>query len=68
MYMIYQQYITAIKNAYASQKDVAQHAETARLCREWLESLDIEADLRSALVEPIRVLEETFQDLVNQSQ
>ncbi len=64
MYMIYQQYTTAIKNAYTGEQDVAQHAETARLCREWLDSLRIEVELRNALIEPIRVLEEAFQDLV----
>jgi len=63
MYMIYQQYTTAIKNAYAGGVDVANDAETARMCREWLESLRIEPELRNALVEPIRVLEEAFADL-----
>lgn len=68
MYMIYQQYITAIKNAYSGRNDVAQQAEAARLFREWLESLRIEAELRDALVEPVRVLEEAFQALVASSQ
>jgi hypothetical protein len=67
MYMIYQQYTTAIKNAYTGEQDVAKNAETAKLCREWLESLQIERDLRNALVEPIRVLEEAFADLVTSS-
>jgi len=67
MYMIYQQYTTAIKNAYSGDKDVAQHVESANLCREWLESLAIDVELRNALVEPIRALEEAFQDLVDQS-
>lgn len=64
MYMIYQQYTTAIKNAYAGKQDVAQHAETARLCREWLESLRIDRDMRNVLIEPIRALEEAFKDLL----
>jgi hypothetical protein len=68
MYMIYQQYITAVKNVYSGRQDLEQHLETARLCREWLESLEIEVDLRNALVEPIQVLEEAFQDLVDQPQ
>jgi len=66
MYMIYQQYTTAIKNAYAGDKGVAQHVESAKLCREWLESLAIDVELRNALVEPIRVLEEVFQDIADQ--
>lgn len=64
MYMIYQQYTTAIKEAYAGAEDVAQRAKSARLCREWLESLKVDDQLRHALVEPISVLEEAFQDLV----
>ncbi len=67
MYMIYQQYTTAIKNAYAGAEEVSQHLQSAHLCREWLESLDVDVDLRNALVEPIKVLEEAFQDLANQS-
>ena len=66
MYMIYQQYTTAVKNVYAGEPDVAQHAETAKFCREWLETLEIGIDLQNALVEPIRVLEEAFEDLVEQ--
>lgn len=66
MYMIFQQYTTAVKSAYAGSPDIAQHLQSARLCREWLESLAIEANLRHALVEPIAVLEEAFQDLAKQ--
>jgi len=66
MYMIYQQYTSAIKNAYSGGQDVSQHLENARLCRQWLDSLVIDSDLRDALVEPISVLEEAFQDLVEQ--
>ena len=65
MYMIYQQYTTAIKNAYADKEDVPQHVSRARSCREWLESLEIDADLRNGLVEPIQALEEAFQDLTD---
>lgn len=67
MYMIYQQYTTAIKTAYSGRRDVSVQVEAASSCRRWLESLEIEADLRNALVEPIRVLEEAFQDLVDQA-
>jgi len=65
MYMIYQQYTSAIKGAYSGHRDVSRHAEAAKASREWLESLEIEADLRDALTEPIRALEEAFQDLVD---
>lgn len=65
-YMIYQQYTTAIKEAYAHHPDVARHAAAARSCREWLASLEIKPELRSALVEQITALEEAFQDLLRQ--
>jgi hypothetical protein len=63
MYMIYQQYTTAVKEAYRDAPDVAQNAAAARLHRQWLESLRISEELRNALVEPIRALEEAFADL-----
>jgi hypothetical protein len=66
MYMIYQQVTSAVKSAYAGKQNVVQQVESARMCRQWLESLEIEPDLRSALVEPIRVLEEAFHDLLQQ--
>ena len=65
MYMIYQQYTSAIKEAYSGQQDVSRHAKASLASREWLESLDIDADLRDALVEPMRVLEEAFRDLIS---
>lgn len=64
MYMIYQQYTSAIKDAYSGHQGVSRHAESAKTSREWLESLDIDADLRDALVEPMRILEEAFRDLI----
>jgi hypothetical protein len=66
--MIYQQYQTAIKNRYSGKNNLQQHVESARLCREWLESLDIDAGLRNSLIEPIQVLQEAFQELVDQAQ
>jgi hypothetical protein len=66
MYMIYQQYTTAIKEGYASHSptDIAQQASAARTSREWLESLEIDPQLRSSLVEQIRTIEEAFEDLM----
>lgn len=66
MYMIYQQYTTAIKEGYANhpQPDIAQHAAAAKTCREWLESLEIDPQLRGALVEQIRAIEEAFGELI----
>jgi hypothetical protein len=63
MMMIYQQYTTAIKTAYADHPDLAQHLETAETCRRWLQSLDLDPHLRTALVEPIQAIEEAFKDL-----
>jgi hypothetical protein len=66
MYMIYQQYTTAIKEGYANhpQPDIAQHAAAARTCREWLETLEIDRQIRAALVEQIRAIEDAFGDLM----
>jgi len=68
MYMIYQQYQTAIKNKYSGKQDLQQHVKSARECREWLESLEIDVELRNSLVEPIQVLQEAFQELVDYSE
>jgi len=62
-YMLYAQYTAAVKQAYAGRADAAQHADRARACREWLESLEIEPKVRDSLVEQIKTLEEAFQDL-----
>jgi hypothetical protein len=66
-YMIYQQYTTAIKEAYAHHPDVAKHAAAARTCRQWLASLEIKPELRGVLVEQIMALEEAFQDLLREN-
>ena len=64
-YMIYQQYTTAIKNAYAEDESVAEMYAAAKICREWLESLKIDPRLRGPIVEPIAALEEAFKDLMS---
>ena len=64
--MIYQQYTTAIKMAYANHPDLAQQVETAESCRRWLQSLVLDPHLRTALVEPIQAIEEAFKDLAQQ--
>jgi hypothetical protein len=65
-YMIYQQYTTAVKEGYAGhpQPVIAQQAEAAKSCREWMESLEINAQIRDGLVEQIRALEEAFEELM----
>ena len=63
MYMIYQQFTDAIKNAYRNRPEAARQLELATASRQWLETLEIDVELRNALVEPIRVLEEAFQDI-----
>jgi len=65
-YMIYQQYTTAIKEAYTHHPDLARHAAAAKTCREWLASLAIKPELRNTLVEQITALEEAFQDLLRE--
>ena len=65
MYMVYQQYTTAIKEAYANHPDLAHHLSTAAACREWLESLTIRPDMRQTLVEQMQAIEEAFRDLAD---
>jgi hypothetical protein len=66
--MIYQQYQTAIKSSYSGKQDLQQQVSSARECREWLESLDIDVELRNSLVEPIQVLQQAFQELVSHTE
>ena len=66
MYMLYQQYTTAIRQRYAGSLEVTRHASAAKACREWLESLDIDPRLRIGLVEQVRTLEEAFADLADE--
>jgi hypothetical protein len=66
-YMFYQQYETAVKQAYSGHPDAARHAATATSCRKWLESLEITPQVRDTLVEQMRVLEEAFQDAARTS-
>lgn len=63
-YMIYQQYTTAIKEAYAGDESLAERVATAAKWREWLASLKIEAKLRDPLVEQAAAIEEAFKDLL----
>lgn len=64
-YMIYQQVTTAVKQAYAGDEAVADLYAEARTCREWLESLKIDAKLRDPLVEPVAAIEEAFRGLLS---
>ena len=61
--MIYQQYTTAVKEAYTNHPDIAHHVAQAKACREWLASLTIKPEIRDSLVEQIRALEQAFEDL-----
>ena len=63
-YMIYQQYTTAIKQAYAGDESVSELYKAAKSCREWLESLEIDPKLRGPMVEPVAAIEEAFKDLL----
>lgn len=63
-YMIYQQYATAIKNAYEGDDAVDTMYRKATECRRWLDSLKIDPKLRDPLVEQIAWIEEAFSDLL----
>ena len=62
-YMIYQQYITAVKENYTGRDNLLElHAEAKRY-RTWLEGLNIDQKLKDSLVEPVAAIEGAFLDL-----
>lgn len=63
-YMIYQQYTTAIKDAYAGDEAVSELYDQAKSNRQWLASLKIDSKLRNPLVEQLAAIEEAFKDLL----
>jgi hypothetical protein len=63
-YMIYQQYTTAVKQAYTGDDSVEEHYAQAKACRQWLASLKIDAKLRDPMVEPVAAIEEAFKDML----
>ena len=62
-WMIYQQYTTAILDAYQDDPDVGHHLEEARAHREGLESLEIDDGIQKTLVEQALTIEEAFERL-----
>jgi hypothetical protein len=66
-YMFYQQYTTAVRRAYAGDDSVEELYAQAKACREWLDSLKIDAKLRDPVVEPVAAIEEAFKDLLPRS-
>lgn len=66
MYMIYQQYKTAVADGYRGrpQAEIDAQIGEAAACRRWLESLEIAPDVRGVLVEQVRTLETAFKELV----
>ena len=63
-YMIYQQYTTAIKQAYAGDPAVAELHAQAQAYRAWLANLQLEPRLLDPLLEPIAAIKEALQDLL----
>ncbi len=61
-WMIYQRYTTAVVEAYRD-RSVADELAAARSHRRWLEGLEIDAALRSALVEQALAIEAGFERL-----
>jgi len=66
-YMVYQQYTTAVLDAYRGRPDVAEQLEQARSHRQWLESLDLDPSVKKVLVEQAVTLEEAFAQLLRRS-
>lgn len=65
MYMIYQQYKTAVADGYRGRPRAEIDAQIgeATSCRRWLESLEIAPDIRGVLVEQVRTVETAFREL-----
>jgi hypothetical protein len=63
--MVYQRYTTAVKRAYQERADVTEQHARAVEFREWLQSLEIDADIRAELVEQALALEHGFEMAVN---
>jgi predicted RNA-binding Zn ribbon-like protein len=61
--MVYQQFTTAILDAYKDRDDVTKHLEQARAYRAWLESIEIKPSLRNVLVEQAQTIESAFERL-----
>ncbi|MDX1613439.1 MAG: hypothetical protein R3300_03960 [Candidatus Promineifilaceae bacterium] len=63
-YMIHQQLISAVQQAYRHDPTAAAAQQRqARQCRQWLENLAIEPRLRNGLVEPVAAIEEALADI-----
>lgn len=61
--MIYQQVTSTVRRSYAGHPDVAKNTAHALKCRDWIESLEIDAGVRASLAEPFQVLYEAFASL-----
>jgi len=68
MYMLYQQYTTAVQQAYKGHPNLERQAARAKQCREWLESLEIDPQIRTVLVEQLQTLEQAFYGLLARKQ
>lgn len=65
MYMVQQRTTTAVREGYggSDRAEVAQQLEEARRARAWLEGLQVDADVRASLVEPIAAVEEALAEI-----
>jgi len=61
-YMIYQQFKTAVKDAYAG-RDVDKLTQEAETFIEWIEALEINPQVRNTLLEQMKAIAEAFQEL-----
>ncbi len=62
-YMVYQQYTTAVKQAYRGRPDAPDEHARARAFREWLARLEIDPTVRAELVELALSLERGFEEV-----
>ena len=66
-YMIYQQYKSAIKAAYRNDDGLSEMYSSAKSCRKWFNSLEIDPRLLDPLVEQIAWIEDAFEELLREA-
>ncbi len=67
-YMIYQQYKSAIKDAYRGDENTPEMYSSAKSFRKWLSSLKIDPKLRDPLTEQIAWIEDAFAELLREAE
>jgi len=62
-YMVYQRYTTAVKRGYRERADADEQLARSIDFRRWLESLEIDPEIRAGLVEQALALQHGFEEV-----